>query len=67
MPLVLHALGMRTLVIGGDRDPIFPAKRQEFIASILPDARLKIMPGCAHLVPMEAPAKMTELIQSFLT
>ncbi len=63
----LHALGMRTLVIGGDRDPIFPAKRQEFIASILPDARLKIMPGFAHLVPMEAPAKMTELIQSFLT
>jgi pimeloyl-ACP methyl ester carboxylesterase len=50
---------------GGDDAWVPPAKGQE-LASLIPGARLRLIPGAGHLVQEDAPAELTEALLTFL-
>jgi len=50
---------------GADDTWIPPAKGHE-LASLIPGARLELIPGAGHLVQEDAPAELTATVLSFL-
>ncbi|MER6532239.1 4-carboxymuconolactone decarboxylase [Streptomyces sp900105755] len=58
----LARVGVPTLVLVGSDDQITgPAEARTLVAGI-PDARLAVVPGASHLVPVEQPAAVTDLL-----
>ncbi|MGI5459243.1 4-carboxymuconolactone decarboxylase [Streptomyces sp. CA-249302] len=58
----LGRVGVPTLVLVGSDDKVTgPAEARTLVAGI-PDARLAVVPGASHLVPVEQPAAVTELL-----
>ncbi|MDQ0687406.1 3-oxoadipate enol-lactonase/4-carboxymuconolactone decarboxylase [Streptomyces achromogenes] len=55
-------IGVPTLVLAGSDDQVTgPAEARTLVAGI-PDARLAVVPGASHLVPVEQPAAVTDLL-----
>ncbi|MEH0515399.1 MULTISPECIES: bifunctional 3-oxoadipate enol-lactonase/4-carboxymuconolactone decarboxylase PcaDC [unclassified Streptomyces] len=55
-------VGVPTLVLAGSDDQVTgPAEARTLVAGI-PDARLAVVPGASHLVPVEQPAAVTDLL-----
>jgi 3-oxoadipate enol-lactonase / 4-carboxymuconolactone decarboxylase len=55
-------VGVPTLVLVGSDDQVTgPAEARTLVAGI-PDARLAVVPGASHLVPVEQPAAVTDLL-----
>ncbi|MDX5563963.1 4-carboxymuconolactone decarboxylase [Streptomyces sp. ID05-04B] len=55
-------VGVPTLVLAGSDDLVTgPAEARTLVAGI-PDARLAVVPGASHLVPVEQPAAVTDLL-----
>lgn len=64
---VLVGLGdTPTLVVVGTQDRITPPALAKRLASSIPGAALKEVPGAGHLVPMEQPETATGLLLEFL-
>jgi 3-oxoadipate enol-lactonase/4-carboxymuconolactone decarboxylase len=58
----LGRVGVPTLVLVGSEDQVTgPAEARTLVAGI-PDARLAVVPGASHLVPVEQPAAVTDLL-----
>ncbi|NBM20998.1 4-carboxymuconolactone decarboxylase, partial [Streptomyces sp. GC420] len=58
----LLSIGLPTLVLVGAEDRVTgPADARTLVAGI-PDARLAVVPGAAHLAPVEQPAAVTDLL-----
>ncbi|WP_333772587.1 bifunctional 3-oxoadipate enol-lactonase/4-carboxymuconolactone decarboxylase PcaDC [Streptomyces sp. IBSBF 3136] len=58
----LGRVGAPTLVLVGSDDRVTgPAEARTLVAGI-PDARLAVVPGASHLVPVEQPAAVTDLV-----
>ncbi|MEU6145056.1 4-carboxymuconolactone decarboxylase [Streptomyces sp. NPDC047081] len=58
----LGSVGVPTLVLVGSDDKVTgPAEARTLVAGI-PDARLAVVPGASHLVPVEQPAAVTDLL-----
>ncbi|MEV8030462.1 4-carboxymuconolactone decarboxylase [Streptomyces sp. NPDC086182] len=58
----LGMVGVPTLVLAGSDDQVTgPAEARNLVAGI-PDARLAVVPGASHLVPVEQPGAVTELL-----
>ncbi|WP_328936041.1 MULTISPECIES: 4-carboxymuconolactone decarboxylase [unclassified Streptomyces] len=58
----LARIGVPTLVLVGSDDQVTgPAQARTLVAGI-PDARLAVVPGASHLVPVEQPAAVTDLL-----
>ncbi|MFF4211593.1 4-carboxymuconolactone decarboxylase [Streptomyces sp. NPDC001796] len=58
----LSRIGVPTLVLVGSEDQVTgPAEARTLVAGI-PDARLAVVPGASHLVPVEQPAAVTDLL-----
>ncbi|MFJ8941966.1 4-carboxymuconolactone decarboxylase [Streptomyces sp. NPDC102395] len=58
----LGLVGVPTLVLVGSDDQVTgPAEARTLVAGI-PDARLAVVPGASHLVPVEQPAAVTDLL-----
>ncbi|MBD0841731.1 4-carboxymuconolactone decarboxylase [Streptomyces sp. TRM68416] len=58
----LTRVGVPTLVLVGSDDQVTgPAEARTLVAGI-PDARLAVVPGASHLVPVEQPAAVTDLL-----
>lgn len=55
-----------TLVIAGEEDPATPPEHASRIAAAIPNARLAVVPGAAHLGNIERPAEFTGLILDHL-
>jgi 3-oxoadipate enol-lactonase len=55
-----------TLVIGAEEDPSTPPEHARVIAAGIPGARLVVLPRGAHLVNIETPGAVTELILGHL-
>lgn len=51
----LPGIAVPTLVVAGEHDTITPAAEAERMAAAIPGARLAIVPGSAHLSPLERP------------
>ena len=54
-----------TLYIGGALDPSAP-RRAETYPKYLPDIEVHLLPGVAHLLPLEVPEQVNELLLRFL-
>ncbi|MGR3616745.1 MAG: alpha/beta fold hydrolase [Paracoccaceae bacterium] len=55
-----------TLVLCGSEDGLTPVKRHDFIASLMPNARLEVIEGAGHLPMVEKPASLTALLHAWL-
>ncbi len=59
-------LSLPTLVIAAEKDKsLGPAVQRELTMPHFSKARLEVVAGCGHLVPMEAPEKLTGLLREF--
>jgi 3-oxoadipate enol-lactonase len=55
-----------TLVVHGALDRVVDPRNGDLLARRLPDARLVAVPGCGHLVPLEAPDRFNAAVLEFL-
>lgn len=59
--------GIPTMVIVGEADTLTPPDEGRTMAQAIPGARFEIIPGAAHVPPLERPAEVTRLLREFLT
>src|SRR5262249_15669538 len=62
----LHKVKVPALVVVGEHDEATPPPMSHELAAGLPDARLKIIAGCAHVPQLQAPRLFLETIADFL-
>ena len=55
-----------TLVLVGEEDALAPPDAARRIATLIPGARLVVIPGAGHLPPVERPTETTAEIREFL-
>jgi pimeloyl-ACP methyl ester carboxylesterase len=55
-----------TLVLCGEHDALCPVKRHEFMAELIPNARLVVVPDAGHLPTLEQPEAVTEALRDWL-
>lgn len=58
----LGLITVPTLVLVGAEDQVTPPADARALVAGIPDARLAVVPGAAHLVPVEQPAAVSELL-----
>ncbi|WUD72430.1 alpha/beta fold hydrolase [Streptomyces sp. NBC_00510] len=58
----LGLITVPTLVLGGAEDQVTPPADARALVAGIPDARLAVVPGASHLVPVEQPAAVGELL-----
>jgi 3-oxoadipate enol-lactonase len=56
-----------TLVLTGDLDQLVSPQNSKFIASLIPGARLIVIPGCGHRMMWEATDECVGFVTKFLT
>ncbi|MFC7339862.1 alpha/beta fold hydrolase [Saccharopolyspora griseoalba] len=56
-----------TLVIGAEHDQTIPAGNSAAIAEAIPGSRLTMIPNAGHMVPLEHPRLVDELLRDLLT
>lgn len=61
----LGAIHCPTLVIAADQDYSPVAVKEEYVA-LMPDARLVVIPGAHHAVPVEKPEEFNAVLDAFL-
>ena len=62
----LPGIANETLVLVGELDGETPPMYGEEIASLLPNATFRVLPGLGHLTSIEAPDMFTAMIRDFL-
>ena len=62
----LHKVKVPALVVVGEHDEATPPPMSHELAALLPDARLKIIAGCAHVPQLQAPKLFLDTIADFL-
>lgn len=64
---VVPKIDVPVIVISGEHDRVDPPEvlRRELLLRI-PQARLVVLPGRGHLLPLEAPADLTSIIKAFV-
>src|SRR5579864_1363819 len=62
----LAKVKMPVLVLVGEHDEATPPPMSRELAALLPNARLKILTGCAHVPQLQAPHLFLEAIVDFL-
>ena len=62
----LHELRMPTLVLAGDDDPLIPTTTTHALANAIAGARLSLIRGGGHLLPVNQPVEMAGIVRQFL-
>lgn len=62
----LRQSSLPVLVLGGGRDPVHPARRQEFAAGLVRGGKARIVDGAGHLLTLEAPDAVNAAVADFL-
>lgn len=62
----LSAIEVPTLVLVGDCDPLTPPACSREIASAVRGAKLKVVPDCGHLSPIEQPGQVSEALGEWI-
>ena len=55
-----------TLVVCGEHDAIYPVRRHEFMAELMPNAALETIQDAGHLPTLEQPDRLTDLTRDWL-
>lgn len=63
---VLRAVKVPTLVLCGVHDALCPVKRHEFMAELIPGAKLRLIEDAGHLPTLEQPERTTEALREWL-
>ena len=63
----LSRVRIPVLVLVGEHDEATPPPMSHELAALLPNAQLKVIPGCAHVPQLQAPELFLETIGDFLT
>jgi 3-oxoadipate enol-lactonase/4-carboxymuconolactone decarboxylase len=53
------------LVVGGSDDVLTPPAQAEAVAAALRNARLEVVAGAGHSLPIERAAELNEMIREF--
>lgn len=62
----LRKVRVPALILAGAEDSLLPPRRQEFLAGLMPNARLKIIEDAGHLPQLEQPDDFSEALRAFL-
>jgi len=62
----IGAITAPTLVVAGEDDPVTPLDMAEELVSRIPSAELTVVPEAAHLIAVEQPDAVNELLLGFL-
>jgi pimeloyl-ACP methyl ester carboxylesterase len=62
----LRKITQPTVVMCGDEDRSLPVQRHEFLAGMIPDAKLAVIVGAGHLPTLEQPDFTTEHLRSWM-
>ncbi len=62
----VHEISVSTLLLHGSEDKVIPLSQAEILASQLPDARLEVLEGCGHALPLTAAGELALAIRRFL-
>jgi 3-oxoadipate enol-lactonase len=62
----LATVQVPVLVVVGEHDEATPPPMSHELAALLPNARLKVIPGCAHVPQLQSPELFLETIADFL-
>jgi pimeloyl-ACP methyl ester carboxylesterase len=62
----LPHVAVPTLVVAGSRDTFTPPEGSVAMAEAIPGARLELVPGGSHILPLEEREKVGELFRDFL-
>lgn len=62
----LSGVSVPVLVLVGEHDEATPPPMSRELAALLPNARLRIIAGCAHVPQLQAPEVFLETIEEFL-
>lgn len=63
----LPLIACPTFVVGGEDDLLTPPEVMREIADLIPGAVCHLLPRCGHLATMEAPERVTDLMESWLS
>ncbi|MBA3260788.1 MAG: alpha/beta fold hydrolase [Gemmatimonadales bacterium] len=58
--------GLPTVILVGEEDELTPPARARAMAEAIPGARLVVIPGAGHLLPVERPSATTDELFDFL-
>lgn len=61
-PAALHAVTLPVQVLAGEADRLTPPEGARRLAEALPQARVAVLPGVGHQLPLEAPDSVLEAI-----
>lgn len=56
-----------TLILTGEHDKIVPPRRAEFLAGLMPQGCLEIIPDAGYLPQLEQPEAVTKVLETFLS
>jgi non-heme chloroperoxidase len=62
----LATIGVPTVVLVGTRDRLTPPARAKVLADRIPGARLEVLSGFGHMLPLEAPQRVAEEIAALV-
>lgn len=62
----IRQIAAPTLIIVGREDPITPLKDAELMHERIPDARLRVIEGAAHVSNIERPEEFNQAVKEFL-
>ncbi len=58
----LGEIRLPTRIVAGSRDVLLPLFHARRMAAAIPDAVLQVLPGCGHMVMLERPDQLNELL-----
>ncbi len=61
----LGEIGLPTRIVVGSRDLLLPPYHARRMAAGIPHAVLQVLPGCGHMVMLERPEELNELLHEF--
>ena len=65
-PAAYKQLAIPTLVLWGEEDSVTPLAQGKYIASLIPNATLRTLPGVGHMPPIEDTKNFNAMLLSFL-
>lgn len=62
----ISQIGVPTLIVAGEKDPSISMKMNQFMNREIKGSKLRIIPNCAHLPPIEKPGEFNQILAEFL-
>lgn len=58
----LHRIKAKTYIVTGSRDVLVNPAHSNELLNLIPDSSLTVIEGCGHMIPIESPTEISELI-----